>query len=39
MPAIAVTTGQTLARLSTIEHGGERHRDAAALARDCPGFI
>jgi hypothetical protein len=35
----SVTTGQTLARLSTIEHGGERHRDAAALARDCPGFI
>jgi HlyD family secretion protein len=30
----SVTAGQTLARLSTIEHGGERHRDAAALARD-----
>jgi HlyD family secretion protein len=30
----SVTTGQTLARLSIIEHGGERHRDAAALARD-----
>jgi len=27
-----VTAGQTLARLSTMEHGGERHRDAAALA-------
>jgi HlyD family secretion protein len=30
----SVTAGQTLARLSAMEHGGERHRDAAALARD-----
>jgi hypothetical protein len=35
----SVNAGQTLARLSTIEHGGERRRDAAAPARDCPGFI
>jgi hypothetical protein len=35
----SVTAGQTLARLSTMQHGGERHCDAAALARDCPGFI
>jgi HlyD family secretion protein len=30
----SVTAGQTLARLSTIEHGGERCGEAAALARD-----
>jgi HlyD family secretion protein len=30
----SVTAGQTLARLSTMECGGERHRGAAAPARD-----